>query len=490
MLRSARELDGDRTLHADLCVVGTGAGGAMVAREAARAGLKVIAIEEGPHSTPKDFTQREDEMLPRLFQDAGARATDDGAIQVLQGRGVGGSTVHNTNLCKRAPAEVLDRWRIPGWSAAELAPHYAVVERDLHVSPLVETDLNRNNALLKRGVEKLGWKGGLLSHNRRNCARSGFCELGCSFDAKENALKILVPEAIAAGAEVWTELKVERVLVERRRAVGVEARARDGKRLRVHAAVCLAGSAIGSAQLALKSELPDPAVIAGASLRMHPGGAVAGIFDEPVEGWTGIPQSYECTEKLSYDEGSDDRTWIVPAFAHPIGLSAALPGFGAAHMKRMREYPRLAIFVAMLHDRTAGRVTVDGGRLHVRYELEQSDQRALLSGLRACAELMFAAGARRVVVPFLSPIELDSPTKLDEITRRGYRPLDPLLTAVHPMGTLPLGKVVDEFGAWRGLGALWVADGSLFPTSIGGPPQLTIYAAAHKVAGHIVGALS
>jgi choline dehydrogenase-like flavoprotein len=158
-------------------------------------------------------------------------------------------------------------------------------------------------------------------------------------------------------------------------------------------------------------------------------------------------------------------------------------------MRRMRQYPNLAIFVAMLHDRTQGRVTVDGGRLHVNYALEPDDQRALLSGLRACAELMFAAGAKRVVVPFLSPLELDSPAKLDEITRRGYRPLDPLLTAVHPMGTLPLGRVVDERGAWRGLGALWVADGSLFPTSLGGPPQLTIYAAAHKVAGHIAEAL-
>src|SRR4051794_37842135 len=100
----------DLQLEADLCVVGTGAGGAMVAREAARAGLRVVALEEGPLSTPRDFDQREDHMLPLLFQESGARATDDGAVTVLQGRGVGGSTVHNTNLCKRAPAEVLDGW--------------------------------------------------------------------------------------------------------------------------------------------------------------------------------------------------------------------------------------------------------------------------------------------------------------------------------------------------------------------------------------------
>jgi choline dehydrogenase-like flavoprotein len=464
-----------------------------VAREAARAGLKVIALEEGAYSQPRDFTQREDEMLPRLFQDAGARTTDDGAVTVLQGRGVGGSTVHNTNLCKRAPDAVLDGWRVAGWSAKELQPHYEVVERDLHVSKLEESDLNRNNLLLKRGVEKLGWKGGLLSHNRRGCARSGFCELGCAFDAKENALKILVPEAVAAGATVYADTRAEQILVENGAAVGVRARVigaggKPGPMVTVRAAVCLSGSAVGSARLALASGLPDPDGVVGRTLRIHPGAAVAGVFDEVIEGWTGIPQSYECMEKLRFDEApdNDDRTWIVPAFAHPVGIASAMPGFGAAHMRRMRQYPHLGLMVAMLHDRTSGTVAVEKGRLKIRYALEPGDQRALLRGMRACAELLLAAGAKSVVVPFAHPLELGSAARLDEIIGRGYRPLDPLLTAVHPMGTLPLGRAVDERGRYRHLRRLWVADGSLFPSSIGGPPQLTIYAAAHKVAGHLV----
>jgi choline dehydrogenase-like flavoprotein len=494
MIERGRELRGDLTLDADLVVVGTGAGGAMMAREAARAGLRVVALEEGAYSQPRDFTQREDEMLPLLFQDAGARTTDDGAVQVLQGRGVGGSTVHNTNLCKRAPAEVLDGWRLDGWSAAALAPHYEVVERDLSVTPLLESDLNRNNALLKRGVEKLGWRGGLLAHNRRGCLRSGFCELGCAFDAKQNALKVLVPEAAEAGARVIADCRVERVTTLGGRASGVIARALDaagrpGPTVTVRGAVCLSGSAVGSAVLALRSGLPGLERV-GRTLRLHPGAAVAGIFDETIEGWLGIPQSYECTEKLRFSEDAgDDRVWIVPAFAHPIGLAAALPGFGAAHMRRMRLYPRLAVFVAMLHDRSAGTIAADGGRTRIRYALDRADQRALSNGLRACAELLLAAGARTVVVPFASPLELGDRSQLSAITERGYRPLDPLLTAVHPMGSLPLGVVTDERGAWRGLERLWVADGSLFPTSLGGPPQLTIYAAAHKIAGHLIEAL-
>jgi len=109
--------------------------------------------------------------------------------------------------------------------------------------------------------------------------------------------------------------------------------------------------------------------------------------------------------------------------------------------------------------------------------------------MAACAEILFAAGAREVMVPFAEPLRLTSKEQIGQIGQRRYRPLDPLLTAVHPMGTLALGTVFDERGAWRGLERLWVADGSLFPTSLGGPPQLTIYAAGHKVAGHVVEAL-
>jgi choline dehydrogenase-like flavoprotein len=433
-------------------------------------------------------------MLPLLFQDGGGRSSDDGGVMVLQGRGVGGSTVHNTNLCKRAPDVVLDRWGLGGWRARELAPHYDVVERDLSVSPIDAQQVNANNAILRRGIEKLGWRGGVLSHNRKGCAQSGFCELGCAFDAKQNALKVLLPEAVQAGARVLGDCRVERVVVKHGQATGVIARALDGDgrggpTVTVRArAVVLAGSAVGSAALALASGLPDPAERVGRGLRLHPGGAVAGVFDEPVQGWIGIPQSWECTEKLSFDEAPDNdrRAWIVSAFAHPIGLASSLPGFGAAHMKLMRLYPRLAVLAAMVHDRSSGTVMQSAGRPRIRYVLEAGDQRALLVGLAACAEILFAAGARQVIVPLATPLVLDSPAELGRVLDHRYRPLDPLLTAVHPMGTLALGQVTDERGAWRGAGRLFVADGSLFPTSLGGPPQLSIYAAGHKVAGHVI----
>ena len=122
----------------------------------------------------------------------------------------------------------------------------------------------------------------------------------------------------------------------------------------------------------------------------------------------------------------------------------------------------------------------------IKYTLDDGDQRALWKGMAACAEILFAAGARQVIVPLAAPLVLSRPGEIALLAERRYRPLDPLLTAVHPMGTLALGRVVDERGKWRGLDGLWVADGSLFPTSLGAPPQLTIYAAGHKVGHYLI----
>src|ERR1035437_1167200 len=135
-----RDLRGDVRLDVDAVVVGTGAGGSVALRELARAGLKVVGLEEGGHHTAKDFNQREDEMLPMLFHDGGGRATRDLATRVLQGRGVGGSTVHNTNLCKRTPDAILELWRqrhgVTGCSPSEMRPSFEQIEKDLSVTEI------------------------------------------------------------------------------------------------------------------------------------------------------------------------------------------------------------------------------------------------------------------------------------------------------------------------------------------------------------------
>ncbi len=362
MIERGRDQKGDRHIKADVVIVGTGAGGGMAASELAGRGLSVVALEEGPYLEQKDMTQREVDMMGKLYQERGGRATADMAIRVLGGRCVGGSTVHNINLCKRTPKAILDTWarehHVSGCSEKEMRPVFESVERELSVSEIPAGWRNANNQVLERGVKALGWKGGPLRHNRVGCQQSGFCELGCPFNAKQNSLKVLVPDALDHGAQVISDVRVSRIVHDGHRASGVigAALGADGSvrgRLVVDAdVVVLAGSAIGSAMLGVQSGLPDPYDRLGRNLHMHPGIAVAGLFDDHIDGWKGIPQSYECMQLMDYNMNSDRRVWITTVFAHPIGAAVMLPGFGMEHREWMRRYRNIAVLTAMVHDET------------------------------------------------------------------------------------------------------------------------------------------
>ena len=199
--------------------------------------------------------------------------------------------------------------------------------------------------------------------------------------------------------------------------------------------------------------------------------------------YRGIPQTYECTEHLDFTrEGLGTRSWIVPAFAHPVGTATLMPGLGAEHRRLMERYDHLAVFTSMLHDETAGVVEPDGDLgLSIDYWPDAADRRELLFGLKACARLLFAAGARKVYVPTAQPLTLNGEGELQRIDQLKLERGSIDVTAVHPMASVPMGDdpsvaAVDSEGAHHHMRGLWIADGSLFPSSIGVPPQLSIYA--------------
>jgi choline dehydrogenase-like flavoprotein len=501
MILDTTTIDRDVTLTADVCIVGSGAGGAVVAKEIAERGRSVVVVEEGPFVRAAQFTQREEQMLPLLYADQGLRAAVDSTVMISQGRVVGGSTVPSFCLCVRPPRALLDHWnRSFGLGATrfeDMVPFFERVEAAANVHALRPEDVNPNNQKLKLGAERLGYRTYLPSHNRIDCLGCGFCALGCAYDRKADASTVHLPAASRHGAIIVPDCRVERVNVTDGRAVGVSGRflrSRSGQSfaLSVRAkSTVLAGGAIGSSVLWLRSQLPDPYKQVGHNLHLHPKVVLGAVFEEEIAGWKGIPQSVIVDEFLNLERSVSGGYLLVPFFAQPVVVASLLPGFGADHHRVMAAYPRLALALVMLHDRTGGRVELDStGRAAVSYHLNDEDRSDLIDGMRRLADILLAGGAREVILPYNELVVLNHRGDYKAIDDHPFRANDPLLLSYHPHGTLRMGadrkrSVVDEHGAAHEVQQLFVADASVFPTSTAVPPQLSVMAFALRTAEYI-----
>jgi choline dehydrogenase-like flavoprotein len=501
MIVTGAQIDRDLTLTAEVCVIGTGAGGAVVARELAAAGRDVVMLEQGGHYTKEDFTQREDEMMPLLYEDMGQRATVDQTILVLQGRNVGGSTVHNLCYCFRTPEPILALWRedygVRDMLGPDLRPSFERVEQMLKVKPIRPDEVNALNNKIRIGCEKLGYSGFVTNHNREHCTQSGFCLLGCPFDAKQSMLITYVPAAIQAGARLYANCAVRRLVAEAGRVRRVEGEVvdvlgRPRHRFTVTASVVvLCAGAINSPALLLASGLGNGNGRVGQNLHLHPSVLLSGIFDEDIYGYRGIPQSYYVDEFIDLERDPRSGYILMPVYGFPVMTATQLPGFGEAHFETMKQYHRMVGILVLMHDQSSGSVTVDRtGRPQIRYTLDAAERRAMAEGMQHCAEILFAAGAARVLAPYTSPVLLEPGDPLDVFRQRGVRQGDIPLASTHPQSTCAMGEdrrvaVVNSYCQSHEVPNLFVCDMGVFPTSLGAPPQISTAAIADRTARYI-----
>ncbi|HUB04534.1 MAG TPA: GMC family oxidoreductase [Solirubrobacteraceae bacterium] len=469
------------TLHADACVIGAGAGGAVVAAELAEGGANVVVLEQGPEHDADGFTARPPQMLARLYRDGGQTTTLGlPPIGLPLGRGIGGTTLINSGTCFRTPGHVLGDWRARfGLELDEesLAPCFARVERALSVAEVTPKVAGQNAAVIRRGAERLGWSHGYLKRNARGCVGSGVCAFGCPTSAKQHAGITYVPRARAAGATVLTGADVRRVLVEGRRSAGVLARGAGGRDLEVRAPlVVVAAGTVHTPILLARSGLGGASGQLGRNLSVHPATAAVARMEERVDMARGVPQS------LYVDEFAREGIMLETIAGPPAYVAMSLPLSGRAHADAMAAYPYLAQLGLMVCDGGRGEIRSLSRRPLIRYDLGRAEVEKFRAGIAHLDTLLRAAGAREVYLPLPA----------GAVPARA-RARDLKLMAFHPLGTARADArvargVVDSDLAVHGVGGLYVADGSVLPSAPGVNPQMTIMALATRLAFHLQGA--
>jgi choline dehydrogenase-like flavoprotein len=490
------EVTGDLRVECAVVIVGSGAGGATMAAELADAGVDVVMVEEGGYHPTESFTAQTGRALRTLYRDAGAEvALGRPPVLFSQGRCVGGSTVVNGGMSWRTPARVLQQWASEedvAISEREMEPYFARVESRISVALQDPETIGQNMRLLKAGADAKGWNIIPNLRNQLHCAGTSNCTNGCPTGAKRSMLVTSIPRALRRGARLFADCRVERITRSAGAVTGIEGRfgrpgGRRGPRLIVHASVVVvAGGAVQTPALLARSGLRSASGQLGRNLTLHPNAKVIAFFDEEVTGWKGVHQAYQVREF------ADDGILLTAVNVPPSLVAMTLPAHGRELGELMARYNHMMTAGCLIEDTGSGRVrSIPGLGPQVFYQLNDCDVDRVIRGVALSAELMFAAGARRVLLPFAGAPEVRDPDALRDAIARPVARKSLELFTVHLMGTARMSEdprrgVTDSFGAFHGVPGLYVADASLFPGPIGVNPMETILALATRNAHKLI----
>jgi choline dehydrogenase-like flavoprotein len=490
------KLGGDLALECDVVVVGTGAGGAVVGRELAEAGLAVVFVEEGRYFERQDFTSRAFTMQQKLYRRGGSTfSVGNVGIPIPLGQSVGGTTTVNSGTCYRTPDRVLRRWHdelgLGELGPDAMAPYFERVEAVLGVERAKAELMGGNGRVIARGCDALGFtKHGPLKRNAPACDGQGVCCFGCPTDAKRSTNVSYIPLALKAGAEVFANARVTRVIVDGGRARGVVALADDGSRLTVRSrAVVIACGSIMTPLLLARQGLGGTSGQLGKNLSIHPACGALAEFDEQILPWKGIPQGYGIEEL--HDEGI-----LYEGASVPLEMTVSFSHLIGPDLVRLAEsFDHVASFGFLVEDTSRGSVGEVLGQPLIRYWLQERDVAHIKRGLDVLARVFFAAGARAVHLPVAGFDVLRSEADLADLRRAKLHAWDLDLSAYHPLGTARMGRdaassVIGADHEMHDCRGLYVVDGAAVPTSLGVNPQITIMALATRAAEKIAAALA
>jgi choline dehydrogenase-like flavoprotein len=503
-------ITGPTTLEADAVIIGSGAGGGVVAAELAQAGKSVIVLEKGGYHHEGTFTQQESEALKDLFLKRGTLATRDLGVLLMAGNTLGGGTVINWMTCLRTPDDVLAEWDhrsgLPGYfTGPQLQQSFSAVERRLSVNR-EHSQLNRQNQILFNGARALGYHAERVPRNAVGCEqRCGACNFGCRYGCSQSTLKTYLQDAYDHGACIVVHASAQKVLVEHKQVTGVIASVRNvqtgiSSNVTIRAKVVIVSAgALQTPAILLRSGIANKHI--GRHLYLHPTAVSVGDYAEKVYAWQGVLQSVYSEQFAHLDGNYGYRLEVAPT--HPGLFGLATPWHSARdYREQSARNAHLSSIIVLTRDRGEGRVRVDrAGEPIVEYVVAPYDRQHLLHGLGQGARIHLAAGAQRVISLQNKPTYLHASVQRTEheeqvqayerkIKKHGLEANRIVLFSAHQMGTCRMGAdprsaVIDGHQQVHGVKGLFVCDSSVFPTACGVNPMLSIMALAHKASKYI-----
>lgn len=512
-IHTGDELKSDLNLECDVCIVGSGAGGAWTALELVKQGKRVVMLEEGGYHTRREFDMTEARAFPNLYQELGNRTTDDLAITLLQGRSVGGSTTVNWCSSFRTPQRILDIWKdrfgVDTITTEAISPHWDYVEKRLHIAEWPEAMINANNKVLWDGLGKLGYERALIRRNVNNCLNLGYCGMGCPVDAKQSMLVTILPDAVEKGLDLYANVSARSLEWSGRKVSAVKADVLDpvtnkptGVRVTVKPKLLVvSGGAINTPGLLMRSGL-DGGGLVGTRTWLHPVVAMLAEMPHEVKGFQGAPQSVSSHHFIDRGAGKIGFFLEVPPL-HPMLSASASAGTGAEVQQLMSNFPHVNAMLALnvdglLPEENGATVRLkDGGysRYSISYDFRAEHWEAFKTACKEMAKIQFAAGAKKVVSMHARPVTMERPEDISKLDQAEWGPVKVRVLTAHQMGGCWMGKdpkksVVDPHLKFHTMDNLFIVDGSVFPTSLGVNPQESIYGIARWAAKHIGAAVA